>query len=138
MEKERNDIKLNFSAENIMAYEDAVSKNGKAYRKVWIRIPDGNPLDDSSKRVFWIPDFMVNEDRFDNTRRFAYLDPERLLAVYVARGLGESFEIDLELQHLSPAEDIAEKFRQYDRKRNSEAKRRFEAVKPINNQEEKE
>ena len=133
----RNRITLNFSIENIMCYEDALNKYGKPYKKVWIMIPDGNPIDEGSKRVFWIPDWLINEDKFSDSRRYAHLDTDRLIAVYVARGLGETLEIDLELQHLSPAEDIVEKFRQFDRRSSGSVKRRFEAADPNEGDKEK-
>ena len=133
----RNRITLSFSIENIMCYEEALNKYGKPYKKVWIRIPDGNPIDEGSKRVFWIPDWLINEDKFSDSRRYAHLDADRLIAVYVARGLGETLEIDLELQHLSPVEDIVEKFRQFDRRSSGSVKRRFEAADPNEGDKEK-
>lgn len=117
MEKETlNRIVLNFSAENIMGYKEKVSGNGKPYRLVIIRIPDENPIDDGSKRVVEIPEWLIRTDKDNENRRYCYLEIGKMMKIYVARGLNETFSVDEELYHLSLVEDIVELFKKYDRK----------------------
>ena len=117
MEKEqRKQINLNFSEKYIMGKEERISKNGKQYEVFWIMIPDGNEIGIASKRVFSIPTWLVGIDKECEDRRFTRLDAGRLIPVYVARGLNESFDVDKDLYHLVTAEEIKELFKEHDGK----------------------
>jgi len=117
MEQElKKQINLNFSEKYIMGKEGRTSRNGKQYGVFWIMIPDGNEIDIGSKRVFYIPTWLVGTDKDFEERRFTRLEAGRQIPVYVARGLGENFSVDRELYHLSTPEEIAELFRKHDRK----------------------
>ncbi len=115
-QEQRKQINLNFSEKYIMGKEERISKNGKQYEVFWIMIPDGNEIGIASKRVFCIPTWLVGADKEFEDRRFTRLDAGRLIPVYAAKGLNESFDVDKDLYHLVAAEEIKELFKEYDGK----------------------
>ena len=115
-QEQRKQINLNFSEKYIMGKEERISKNGKQYEVFWIMIPDGNEIGIASKRVFSIPTWLVGIDKECEDRRFTRLDAGRLIPVYVARGLNESFDVDKDLYHLVAAEEIKDLFKEHDGK----------------------
>ena len=115
-QEQRKQINLNFSEKYIMGKEERISKNRKKYEVFWIMIPDGNEIDIASKRVFSIQTWLVGNDKEFDDRRFIRLDAGRLIPVYVARGLNESFDVDKDLYHLVAGEEIKELFKKHDRK----------------------